>query len=88
MSRIIDAERFDVFMDKVPDGMDANSFIAGQMGVLRKIDEAITICCENCKYATEVERIGDLEFVYCIKPHAGMTLKDWFCGDWRKKDDE
>ena len=57
--------------------------------LLDAIEEAPTVCCENCKYATEVERIGDREYVSCIKPYAGMSnvhLKRWVCGDWRGKD--
>ena len=79
MSRLIDA-----------DALIAEPNKDGAYGYVdaKQIADAPTVCCENCKYATEVERIGDLEYVYCIKPHAGMTNKDWFCGDWRRKDDE
>ena len=41
--RLIDAERFDVVCDKVPDGMDAYSYNAGVLSALRKIDDAPTV---------------------------------------------
>ena len=40
--RLIDAERFDVVCDKVPDGMDMDSYVAGQQKILNMIYEAPT----------------------------------------------
>lgn len=41
--RLIDADTFEVVTTKIPDGMDAESYMAGMDFVLNKIDDAPTI---------------------------------------------
>ena len=43
MSRLIDADAFDVISTKAPDGVDADSYIAGIAYVVSKIDAQPTI---------------------------------------------
>ena len=43
MSRMIDADEFEVVGTKVPEGMDPESYMAGMDFVLNKIDKAPTI---------------------------------------------
>lgn len=60
MSRLIDAERFDVVADTLPEGMDMESYVAGQQSILNMIYDAPTvqetIRCEDCKYWWAEER--------------------------------
>ncbi len=56
----------------------------------KEIDNAPTICCGTCKHGWKGERIGDHEYVCCTKPYAELSnyhIKDWFCGDWKNKDE-
>lgn len=41
--RLIDADEFEVVTTKIPDGMDAESYMAGMDFVLNKIDDAPTV---------------------------------------------
>ena len=41
--RLIDADMFEVITTKIPDGMDAESYMAGMDFILNKIDNAPTI---------------------------------------------
>lgn len=41
--RLIDADMFEVVTTKIPDGMDAESYMAGMDFILNKIDDAPTI---------------------------------------------
>ncbi len=41
--RLIDADTFEVVTTKIPDGMDAESYMEGMVFVLNKIDDAPTV---------------------------------------------
>lgn len=49
MPRLIDADMFEAVTTKIPDGMDAESYMAGMDFVLNKIDDAPTIEPERKK---------------------------------------
>lgn len=49
MSRLIDADEFDVVGTKIPEGMDPESYMAGMDFMLNKIDDAPTIEPEKKK---------------------------------------
>lgn len=89
MSRLIDAEKLDVFSFTCPKGMDIDSFIAGMGAVLDRIYEAPTvdavevIHCKDCEYYVETNgRIGTCELTI------SGAEDDWFCAWGVRKDDE
>lgn len=63
--RLIDAERFDVVTDTLPEGMDMESYVAGQQSILNMIYDAPTveetIRCEDCKWLDISEPSGTVE---------------------------
>lgn len=95
MSRLIDAERFDVVTDTLPEGMDMESYVAGQQSILNMIYDAPTvqetIRCEDCKHFKELhDGIG-----VCVRSkHTnrgyhevyGIFNDDWFCADGERRE--
>ena len=97
MSRLIDAERFDVVTDTLPDGMDMESYVAGQQSILNMIYDAPTvqetIRCEDCKYFEELhDGIGmcerDKNSDYDHHDVCGLVKGNWFCADGERRTDE
>lgn len=94
MSRLIDAERFDAVTDTLPEGMDMESYVAGQQSILNMIYDAPaveeTIRCEDCKYFKErYDGIGTCERTKNSYRdyHAvcGPINGNWFCADGERK---
>lgn len=92
MSRLIDAERFDVVTDTLPEGMDMESYVAGQQSILNMIYDAPTveetIRCEDCKWFDISEPSGTVEPICykCKRRHIFVDSDD-FCkrGEWREE---
>ncbi len=95
MSRLIDAERFDVVADTLPEGMDMESYVAGQQSILNMIYDAPTvqetIRCKDCKFFIELDD-GD---GWCDREEngvyhdvSGLVNGDWFCADGEREVDE
>ena len=84
MSRLIDAERFDVVTDTLPEGMDMESYVAGQQSILNMIYDAPTveetIRCEDCKWFDISEPSGTVEPIfYKCKRKRRFVESDDFC---------
>lgn len=97
MSRLIDAERFDVVTDTLPKGMDMESYVAGQQSILNMIYDAPiveeTIRCEDCKYFSELpDGIGtcerDKNSDYDYHDVCGLVKSSWFCADGEMREKE
>ena len=81
--RPIDADKFEVVFDKVPEGMDADSFIAGAMSILQMIEDAPTVGlvrCKDCKW-----HYMGFKKLWCWKTYK-FHEDDWFCGDGERKE--
>lgn len=76
--RLIDAEKLGVVTVKVPDGVDAESYVKGCQDILERIDVAPTVDavpvvrCKECRHYERCELMTD----------------DGFCSDGERKDDE
>lgn len=85
MSRLIDAERFDVVTDTIPKGMDMESYVAGQQSILNMIYDAPvveeTIRCEDCKH-----KVGEHDGYICCDKNTWHE-PDWFCADGERKEE-
>ncbi len=74
--RLVDADEFEVVGTKIPDGMDAESYMAGMDFVLNKIDDAPTIeperkeiiYCKECKYYRTEDCYIHIERLWELKP--------------------
>lgn len=91
MTRLIDAEKLDVFSFTCPKGKDIDSFIAGMGAVLDRIYDAPTveetIRCEDCKWFDISEPSGTVEPIfYKCKRKRRFVESDDFCkyGEARK----
>lgn len=88
MSRLIDAERFDVVTDTLPEGMDMESYVAGQQSILNMIYDAPTevdldvIHCKDCD-CSEMVKKGRY---YCdfLKR---FVSDDWYCARGEKREE-
>ena len=65
MSRLIDADEFEVVGTKIPDGMNAESYMAGMDFVLNKIDDAPTIEPERKKGKWHTRIYSKVEMMVC-----------------------
>lgn len=74
MPRLIDADMFEAVTTKIPDGMDAESYMAGMDFVLNKIDDAPTIEPERKKGKWIKMSDADGIFYACSD-----------CGEWHEE---
>ena len=89
MARYIDADEFEVFGAKVPDGVDADGFMAGVNCVLDQIDEAPTadvvevVRCMDCKYYIPESE----DWSGWCRVWENVTYDDQFCSQAERRTD-
>lgn len=91
--RLIDAEKFDVVTDTLPEGMDMESYVAGQQSILNMIYDAPTvqetIRCEDCKWFDISEPSGTVEPIgYKCKRRRIFVDSDDFCKRGERREEE
>ena len=92
MRRLIDVGRFNVITDTPPEGMDRESYVAGQQSILNMIYDAPTevdsdvIRCLNCKWFQDERNEFTGSDGFCPNVAHGVSV-DWFCADGERKDD-
>ena len=85
--KLIDVERFDVFVEKCPDGRDVVSFMAGVTAVLNEIDKSPVInlvLCKDCKHS---EPSLKKNCVYC-EVNDRAVKRDWYCADGKRREED
>lgn len=96
--RLIDADKFEMIGETLPDYLpddSAHAYIDGMERVLDIIDAAPTIDavlvvrCGECKWGRTVRECS--EYVWCGKPFAppwASYKEDWYCADGKPKEDD
>ena len=85
--RLIDAERFDVVTDTLPEGMDMESYVAGQQSILNMIYDAPTevdldvIQCKDCDCSEMVKKGRYCDFL------KRLVSDDWYCARGEKREE-
>lgn len=82
---MVDRDDLDVLFDTVPDGMDAESYIAGGLAVLKIVDPIHVVHCKYCKHRKEKGAGYVCTAFYGFEPWVG---DEFFCGNWEERKEE